>query len=407
MKEKHILVISQYFYPEQFRINDICTEWVKSGYKVTVVTGIPNYPEGKFFKGYGLFKKRKEIYNGIEIIRLPLIPRGNNSIMLILNYLSFVFSGFFWKMFTKINADHVFIFEVSPMTQALPGIWYAKKRKIPCFLYVQDLWPENVEIVTGLKNKIILNPIGKMVDYIYRNCDLIFTTSKSFVDSIVERDVPKSKVFYWPQYAESFYRPLQNVECSKIPNDGKLNIIFTGNIGYAQGLDLLPKAANLLKHNGLDKKVRFNIVGDGRYKTELLEKIKNNNLDYMFNIIDKQPAEKIPAFLSKCDAAYLSFADEELFNKTIPAKLQSYLACGIPIIASAGGESQRIINESKSGFCTKTGDEEGLVSSIIKFMNLDDKTKVEMGNRARTYYEENFNKELLLDEMDNYLQDSL
>ena len=142
--KKHILVIAQYFYPEQFSINDICTEWVKRGYKVTVITGIPNYPQGKYYNGYGLFKKRKETYNGIEIIRIPLIPRGKNAIMLALNYLSFVISGFFWKLFTKIEADYVFIFEVSPMTQALPGVWYAKKRKIPCYLYVQDLWPENV-----------------------------------------------------------------------------------------------------------------------------------------------------------------------------------------------------------------------------------------------------------------------
>ena len=164
--DKHILVIAQYFYPEQFRINDICTEWVKRGYKVTVVTGIPNYPQGRYYKGYGLFKKRREIYNGIDIIRIPLIPRGNNAIMLALNYLSFVISGYFWKSTTNIKADYVFIFEVSPMTQALPGVWYAKKRKIPCYLYVQDLWPENVEIVAGVKNKRIINAIGKMVDYI-------------------------------------------------------------------------------------------------------------------------------------------------------------------------------------------------------------------------------------------------
>ncbi|MDD3141870.1 MAG: glycosyltransferase WbuB, partial [Lachnospiraceae bacterium] len=147
--KKQILVISQYFHPEQFRINDICKEWVKRGYKVTVITGIPNYPQGKYYKGYGLLKKRKEIYKGIEVIRIPLIPRGKNTLMLVLNYSSFVIAGFFWEMFTKIKADLMFIFEVSPMTQALPGIWYAKKRKIPCYLYVQDLWPENVEIITG------------------------------------------------------------------------------------------------------------------------------------------------------------------------------------------------------------------------------------------------------------------
>lgn len=158
-EKKHILVLSQYFYPEQFRINDMCNEWVKRGYKVTVLTGIPNYPYGKFYKGYGYTKKRHEQWNGMEIIRIPLIPRGKTAIGLILNYLSFVCSGFFWKTFTKVKADCIFMYEVSPMTQTLIGVWYAKKQKIPCFLYVQDLWPENVEIVTGIKNKTILNAI--------------------------------------------------------------------------------------------------------------------------------------------------------------------------------------------------------------------------------------------------------
>lgn len=206
--KKHILVIAQYFYPEQFRINDICTEWVKRGYKVTVVTGIPNYPQGKYYDGYGLFKKRKETYNGMDIIRIPLVPRGKNAIMLALNYLSFVVSGFFWKSFTRIKADFVFIFEVSPMTQALPGVWYAKKRKIPCYLYVTDLWPENVEIVGGIKNKTILNTIGIMVDYIYKRCDRIFTSSESFIQAIVDRGTDRKKLEFWPQYAEDYYKPV-------------------------------------------------------------------------------------------------------------------------------------------------------------------------------------------------------
>ena len=160
MRREHILVVSQYFYPENFRINDICAEWVKKGYKVTVVTGIPNYPQGKFYKGYGWFKRRKETWNGVDIIRIPLISRGKSSIRLALNYFSFVISGWFWKLFTRVKADIVFTFEVSPMTQALVGVWYAKRRKIPHYLYVQDLWPDNVEIVTGIKSKAILNPIS-------------------------------------------------------------------------------------------------------------------------------------------------------------------------------------------------------------------------------------------------------
>lgn len=400
--KKHILVIAQYFYPEQFRINDICTEWVKRGYKVTVITGIPNYPQGKYYPGYGLFKKRREIYNGIEIIRIPLVPRGKNPIMLSLNYLSFVVSGFFWKVFTRIKADYVFIFEVSPMTQALPGVWYAKKRKIPCYLYVQDLWPENVEIITGIRNKHIINSIGKMVDYIYARCTKIFTTSTSFVDSIAKRGVSRGKLEYWPQYAEDFYLPLEKTSIKEIPKDDAFNIIFAGNIGNAQGLDILPKAALLLKKSSLNKKIRFNVVGDGRYKEALIEEVKLNDVGNMFNFIDKQPATRIPEFMAANDAAFICLTNSPLFSMTIPAKLQSYMACGIPIIASANGEIANIIEEANSGVCSPAGDAEKLAINIVDLVNSLPEELNDLRVNARKYYCNNFNKKDLMDRIDQY-----
>ena len=205
---KHILVVSQYFFPENFRINDICCEWIKRGYKVTVLTGIPNYPEGRFYKGYGWFKKRKEKWNGIDIIHIPLIARGKTSFGMVLNYISFVISGFFWKIFSRVKTDVVFTFEISPMTQALISVWYARKHKIPHLLYVQDLWPENVEVVTGIKSPFVIKPITRMVEYIYKNSNKIFATSPSFVSDICDRITDnKDKVVYWPQYAEEFYHP--------------------------------------------------------------------------------------------------------------------------------------------------------------------------------------------------------
>ena len=167
--EQHILVVSQYFHPEEFRINDICREWVQRGHRVTVVTGIPNYPQGRFYKGYGLFRGRREEYGGVNVMRLPIVPRGRGAAMLALNYLSFVASGFLWKSFTGLKADKVFIFEVSPLTQALVGVWYAKRRGVPCAIYVQDLWPENLKAVGGIHNRHILGAVDKMADYIYRN----------------------------------------------------------------------------------------------------------------------------------------------------------------------------------------------------------------------------------------------
>ncbi len=400
--KKHILVISQYFYPEQFRINDICTEWVKKGYKVTVLTGIPNYPQGKYYDGYGLLKKRQEKYNGINIIRIPLIPRGNNSIMLVLNYLSFVVSGFLWKLFTKINADFVFVFEVSPMSQALPGVWYARKKSIPCYLYVQDLWPENVKEVAGIRNKKVLNLIGNMVDYIYARCTKIFTTSNSFVDSIAERGVERDKIEYWPQYAEDFYVPLKEGNINEIPDDDAFNIIFAGNIGKAQGLEVLPKTAKILKEKSIKRKIRFNIIGDGRYKEELKEYVNENDLDDMFNFIDRQPAIRIPEFLSVNDVAFISLTSSPLFSKTIPAKLQSYLACGIPIIASVEGETSKILNEASAGLSCRPGNPQDLTEVIIEMINKSEEEIRNLRKNARTYYINNFEKRKLLNRMDKY-----
>lgn len=399
MRKKHILVVSQYFYPEQFRINDMCQEWVKRGYRITVLTGIPNYPMGKFYEGYGYLKKRREIWNGIDIIRIPLIPRGSTSIGMVANYTSFVISGFLKNLLSDIKADYVFTFEVSPMTQALIGCWYAKKHHIPHYLYVQDLWPENVMTVTGISNPAIINPINKMVDYIYKNTDEIFATSPSFVDAICDREVKVSreKVHYWPQYAEEFYRPMVRKPVKEIPDDDSFKIIFTGNIGTAQGLQILPQTSELLK----DENVKFVMVGDGRYLEEFEQEIEKRNVQGQFVMIPRQPAESIPEFLAACDVAFLSFQDDELWRKTIPAKLQSYMACGMPIIAAAQGETERVIHEAGCGVCSTIGDAKQLSDAIKEMMSAD---LGKMKEQSRKYFEQHFDKQMLMDQMEKYFR---
>lgn len=396
--KKHILVVSQYFYPETFRINDMCQEWVKRGYKITVVTGIPNYPMGKTFEGYGLTKKKHEIWNGIEIFRIPLIPRGSSSIGMIMNYASFMISGILAGKLMNIKADFVFSFEVSPMTQVLAGVSFAKKLRVPHYLYVQDLWPENVITVTGISNPAVIKPIDKMVDYIYKNTDEIFATSPSFVDAICNRKVPvdRKKVHYWPQYAEEFYHPCDKKAVPEIPEDDSFKIIFTGNIGIAQGLQILPEAAESLK----DSNVKFIMVGDGRYLAEFNAEVEKRGVDRKFIMIPRQPAERIPELLAASDAAFLSFQDAELWRKTIPAKLQSYMACGMPIIAAAEGETGRVITEAECGMCCRIGDVTGL-TEVIKSMMASDIN--EMGKRSRVYFETHFDKKHLMDRMDEYI----
>lgn len=293
------------------------------------------------------------------------------------------------------------------MTQALVGVWYAKKRDIPCFIYVQDLWPENVEIVTGIHNRHMIRGIDRMVNYIYKNCKKIFATSPSFVKRIEERDSAwedgpggKSKVVYWPQYAEDFYGPVEErVQESWVEEDG-YKIIFTGNIGQAQGLDILPRAARVLK----ERKIccRFVIVGDGRYKEGLEREIEKEQVQNMFLLLGRKPPREIPKYVACCDVAFVSFADNELFTKTIPAKLQSYMACGAPILAVADGETKRIVEEAGCGIVCRMGDAEDLADGIERFMDMPKEMMYKMRADALRYVKENFNKGRLMDEMDEY-----
>ncbi len=411
-KQKHILFISQVFYPEVFRSNDLASELVKRGYKVTVLTGIPNYPEGEFFEGYDKKHKRTETWNGMEIIHIPVAPRGKSSLQLIRNYHSFAASGKRWVRKNNIQADYVFTFETSPMSQALIGVWYGKKYHVPVYLYAQDLWPENVEAITGIHNRLVLGAINKMVDYIYKNTNEIFATSPSFVDDIVSRKVPvdSNKVHYWPQYAEEFYRRVETPTYSDIPrlndvvNSGDFKIVFTGNIGMAQGLEVLPKTAVLLR----EYPVKFVIVGDGRYRDIFLERIREEQVEDKFIIIPRQPAERIPEILACCDAGFISFSKVKIWEHTIPAKLQSYMACGKMIIASASGETRRVIEDADCGICTETGDPASLAEAVKKIINLElperNDMLYQMGNNARAYFEAHFTKSKLMDELEKYFK---
>lgn len=402
---KHILLISQYFYPEPFRVNDMAAEWVKRGYKVTVLTGIPNYPMGKFYDGYDYRHKRRECWNGVDIIRIPLIPRGNsrnkllNAAGMAANYLSFIVSGRGWVKKNNIKADLVFTVEVSPMTQALIGTWYKKRYHVPAYLYVQDLWPENVVTVTGIQSKAVIGPINRMVDKIYRETDEIFTTSPSFVKAIVNRKtkVDRKKVHYWPQYAEEFYRPMPRQNIDGIPDDDSFKIAFTGNIGTAQGLGILPETARLLK----TENVKFIIVGDGRFLPELERQIEKRRVREKFILLPRVPASRIPEILSACNAGFISFAQTPLWEMTIPAKLQSYMACGKAIIASASGETKRIIQEAECGVCCEIGNAQALADGIRELIRADCQ---DMGRKARKYFRENFDKKKLMDQMDRFIK---
>ena len=232
-----ILVVSQYFYPENFRINQLCLDLKERGHQITVLTGKPNYPQGEYYEGYTYEGEDDEIWNDIPIIRVPLRARGKGAKNLVLNYLSFVKNANKKVKDIKENFDLIYVFEVSPITVALPAIKLKKKLKIPIIINIQDLWPENIIAVTGIENPLIIGCVNKLVNYIYRNCDLILCASPSFVEKIKVRTY--NRVEYWPQYStvEKYSHEID------LFNNNQFNITFTGNIGEAQGLDIAIKAA--------------------------------------------------------------------------------------------------------------------------------------------------------------------
>ncbi len=393
-----ILLVSQYFHPEQFRVNDIAQAWAERGHEVTVVTGVPNYPAGRFFSGYGWFRRRREKWNGVRVLRLPITPRGKGALPLAMNYLSFVVSGFFWQAFTRERPDIVFVYEVSPMTQALLGVWLAKRRKIPCFLYVLDLWPENVEMLSGIKSKAALGLIGRVVDRVYRGCDRVFTATRSASAAIAARGVPAEKLAVWPQYAEEFYRPAPPGGPEELADSVWFTAIFAGNVGEAQGLDVLPRAAAILKAQGA--RVRFAVVGDGRYKETLVRNVREAGLDEHFRFYSAQPAAAIPAWMASCGAALVALAKNRVFETTLPAKVPSCMACGVPILGCADGETKEVIERSGAGMCAPAGNAEALADAASAMSRMTDEDRAAMGARARAYYMANHEKNALLDHME-------
>ena len=380
-----ILIISQYFYPENFRINDLAVELKKRGHIITILTGLPNYPKGEYFEGYSNKKNNDEIWNGIPIYRCKLRPRKTGSVNLIRNYLSFVIeANKKLKELENQDFDLIYVFEVSPITVALPAIKFKKKKKIPIVINIQDLWPENIIAVTGITNPIIIGFVNKMVNYIYKHCNLILTASPSFVDKIKDRIKNKDKVKYWPQYSIVS----KTSEDVSLYNKDFSNIVFTGNLGEAQGIDLAIEAANILK----DKKICWHFVGDGRNREKLEEMVKEYGVEERVIFHGFHPEKEIPKYLKDADAALLILKPNPIFEMTIPAKLQTYLACGVPILGCVSGEGKRIIEESQAGIVSDEISVEALVKTCQKFICLNSIDLNEYKNKAYQYGEDNFNK---------------
>ena len=403
----NILVVCQHFYPETFRINDICTELVKRGHSVSVLTGIPNYPSGVVFKGYEDCYNKPWDYNGVTVYNTDITPRGNSKKQLILNYFSFWFKGTkkAKKLAKSEKFDCVFVYQLSPVFMAFPGMKVAKKQNIPMYTYVLDLWPESLAEMTGIKSGPVFSYIKHLTKKVYEASERILISSESFKDSIVKSGIASTKVMFWPQYAEDFYKPVTLSENdsvhSELPNG--YNIIYTGNFGEAQKLETAIDAAALTakSHNDLN----WVFMGSGRDETNIRKKAKelgviNKNVYF----IERKPAEEVCKYLSACDEALLILKDMPLLNITLPAKIQSYFACGIPVIASCSGEGASIVEKSGAGLSCEAENPKKLAEIAISMYNRKDDEKSLMKKNALSYFEKNYRKEFLVDLLEEVIE---
>ena len=307
--------------------------------------------------------------------------------------------------FLKIpKYDIVFGYEPSPVTVALPAILLKKIKKIPFVFYVLDLWPESVSAVGAVKSKIILNTIRLLVNYIYKNCDKILVPSRGFISNIKSYGIDDKHIFYWPQWAEEIFnsKNYNNYEIEKFPDGFK--IFFAGNIGAAQGLDVIINAAILLKEY---KKIYWIIIGDGRMKPWLEEQIDKYNLNANIILLGRKPIEVMPNYFLAADSLFLSLKNDPIFNLTLPAKIQTYLACGKPIIAAIDGEAANVIADSKSGLSCGSNDPEKLAEIVIQLYQMNEDDRIRMGRNGFEYYEKHFKSDLLLKKLINIFNDLL
>lgn len=388
-----ILVITQYFYPENFRINQLCLDLKNRGNEITVLTGKPNYPKGEYYDGYSFKGNDNELWNNIPIIRVPLRARKKGSLNLLLNYISFIRNGNKKVKRIREDFDVIYVLGLSPNTVALPAIKLKKRKSIPIIMNIQDLWPESIVAVTGIKNRFIIGGIEKLVNYIYRNCDLLLCASSSFVNIIQDRlHSDKHKVKYWPQYSTVEKTDKAEPVFDKL----NFNITFTGNIGEAQGIDLAIRAANELK----DTNIHWNFIGEGRNKNRMIELVEELNLSDFVTFFDYMEEKTIPKYLAASDAALLILKPDPVFEMTIPAKLQTYLACGVPIIGCVNGEAKRIIENAKCGIVSGTVSIESLVSACREILRLSTEEYNNFKNNSYACGKEMFDKETLISQLE-------
>lgn len=401
-----LLVVTQYFWPENFRINELVADFRARGHDVTVLTGWPNYPDGKVFKAFRQNPEQYATFKGSRVVRVPLLPRGRGGMRLILNYLSFALSASafgLWKLRGK-EFDVVLVYEPSPITVGLPGAVMRAAKRVPMAFWVLDIWPETLKAVGVVNAEWLLRLVGRLVSWIYKRCDLILVQSKSFIGNIVRYAPEQSQIEYFPAWADDVFRSEQAVEpAPEIPlAPGMFTVLFAGNIGEAQDFPAILDAAEKLRSRD---DIRWIIVGDGRMSEWVSGQIQRRQLTDRVLMMGRHPLERIPAFFAHADALLVSLKDDPIFAMTIPGKMQAYFGAGIPVLAMLDGEGAHIVVEAEAGLVSPAGNGAALAQNVTKLAALDKMEWTRMGENGRRFCAAQFDRAALMSRLEKWLQE--
>lgn len=386
-----ILVVCQYYYPENFQITPICEALADDGYKVTVLTGLPNYPVG-IVPGEYRHGHREEYRNGVHIVRCYEAGRKNGPVCLAVNYVSFAATA--WKKAGEIKEtyDIVFCYQLSPILMGLPARRYARKHKVPFLLYCCDIWPESVKLYVRNERNVIFKAAKIISKMVYSFADQIVVQSTSFIDYLERtHNIERKKIRYIPAFAEETY-----VSTDFTPNDETVDFVFLGNLGIAQDLMSVLKAVKAIAYIP-NFKVHF--VGDGACLDEMKEYVKAARLEKIVIFYGRQPTEDMPMYYQLADACLVSLKADNAIGLTLPTKLQGYMAAGKPVIAMIDGSARDVIQESECGICVQPGDTEALSHAMRDFI-VNKEKYADCGEKGRAYFKANFAKKRCMRELE-------
>ncbi|MDP1532607.1 MAG: glycosyltransferase family 4 protein [Rubrivivax sp.] len=409
MKRLRVLVLSQYFWPEDFRVNDLTAELAARGHEVTVLTGLPNYPGGEVYPAFRANPGQFTSYAGASVIRVPLLPRGKGRLQLVLNYLSFVISGLLlapWKLRGQ-QFDAIFVFQTSPITSVLPALLLRHLKRAPLLLWVLDLWPDTLAAVGVLTSPRALGWVGQLVKFIYRRCDRVLVTSRGFVANVRSHGAAPGGIRYFPNWTERVFEGLAQrlPDTTPAPElaafaDG-FNIMFAGNIGDAQDFPAVLDTAELLRDEL--PALRWLIVGDGRAAEMLRSEVARRQLDDCFVLLGRHPAERMPSFFRGASAMLVSLRRDPVFSLTIPGKVQSYLSAGLPLLGMLDGEGARLIEQAGAGLAVPAGDATALAGAVRRIMAMPAADRAAMGLRGSEYAAREFGRARLMTALEGWM----